>query len=455
MTTPRIPYLVSASSLLAFFCLCVACSGQTHLSANELHFTASETSFGTSPTRLLVCNRGVGLFRGKLPDGAVGRGITVSVGAATKNGFAVRACEAKLGWGRQELVVAPDAAQADIDVMGADMGLGPLVVAFQIKATDADPLVKYEIYSMSKPPKLLRTITGENFFSAADTRLDRSVEIWTTDAAAVNGFENMPRGAFDFAPTVVLRFENKKLIDVSSEFRPYFDRQIELLRSQLDAQQLSDFKGSDGKLGNDELPAKVPPHTLSATKIKVLEIVWCYLYSDRERDAWGALAEMWPPSDLDRIRTAMVNSRARGMGTQVDGVSHKAPLLAQFKSSTIYEHALSEGFNVPLDQRETLTDTAPRQVVVQILPPRNPKDWGEEREMELVIDEAGKVRAARMQDELDDDWSAKMKEEWRGKLKAEPNEDWINSSAGWKYIPAFKDGHPKAFRLKLQVHRDR
>jgi hypothetical protein len=55
--------------------------------------------------------------------------------------------------------------------------------------------------------------------------------------------------------------------------------------------------------------------------------------------------------------------------------------------------------------------------------------------MELVIDEAGKVRSAAMPDE--------------------PDKDWINAAAGWKYIPAFKDGHPAAFRLYLDVHRDR
>jgi hypothetical protein len=55
--------------------------------------------------------------------------------------------------------------------------------------------------------------------------------------------------------------------------------------------------------------------------------------------------------------------------------------------------------------------------------------------MELVIDEAGKVRSASMQ--------------------GEPYRDWIDASAGWKYIPAFKDGHPKTFRLKLHVQRDR
>src|SRR2546430_8066238 len=128
--------------------------------------------------------------------------------------------------------------------MGADLGLGSLVIAFQIKATEGDPQTQYKIYSLRNFPQLVRTITGEDYFSAADTRLDGSVEIWTTDAAAVNGFENLPRSAFDFAPTVVLRFEDKKLIDVSSEFRPYFDRQIATLRCQLDPQQLSGFNES-------------------------------------------------------------------------------------------------------------------------------------------------------------------------------------------------------------------
>lgn len=54
--------------------------------------------------------------------------------------------------------------------------------------------------------------------------------------------------------------------------------------------------------------------------------------------------------------------------------------------------------------------------------------------MELVIDEAGKVRSAGMQEE--------------------PDKGWIDAAAGWKYIPAFKDGHPAAFRLNLNVHRD-
>ena len=46
-------------------------------------------------------------------------------------------------------------------------------------------------------------------------------------------------------------------------------------------------------------------HRLRLIKIKVLEVVWAYLYSGRDDDAWRALAEMWPTSDQDRIRSSL------------------------------------------------------------------------------------------------------------------------------------------------------
>ncbi|HMJ20742.1 MAG TPA: hypothetical protein VK513_02495, partial [Terriglobales bacterium] len=198
--TPRPPrYLVRALPLpVLFSLLCLACAGQT--------------TFATNPTRFFLCDKGSGDLRGSLPDKTSGSGVTVLVGAAKGNNFALRTCQAFLTWPGQQIEVAHKVAQADIDVMGADLGLGSLVVAFQIKDTEDDPRIQYKIYSLSQSPQLLRTITGEDYFSAADTRLDGSVEIWTTDAAAVNGFENLPRSTFDFAPTVVLRFEQNKLI---------------------------------------------------------------------------------------------------------------------------------------------------------------------------------------------------------------------------------------------------
>ena len=111
----------------------------------------------------------------------------------------------------------------------------------------------------------------------------------------------------DFAPPVVLRFTRGKLLDVSTEFQSYYDDKIAKLRADLNPQDLRDFKSSDGRL-----PAPVPftveaQHRraqLERVKIKILEIVWSYLYSGREEAAWNALAEFGPAEDADRVRAA-------------------------------------------------------------------------------------------------------------------------------------------------------
>ena len=104
-------------------------------------------------------------------------GVKVTVGAAKKEGFATRACSATLEWGTDSLAVVPAAAAVDIDALGPDLGLDSPIVALQVKNSDADWFVTYKIYSLKKPPRLLRTITGGSSFSAADTDLDGRIEI--------------------------------------------------------------------------------------------------------------------------------------------------------------------------------------------------------------------------------------------------------------------------------------
>lgn len=430
--------------LTAVFLLPLACIAQTKFPAN--------------PTRFVVCDKGDGHFEGKLPDGAADTGVTVAIGAAKQaSGFAAHTCQAKLTWGHHELVVAPEAAQADIDVMGADLGLGSLVVSFQIKPSVSDQHIRYEIYSLAKPPRLLRTIIGEDFFSAVDAMLDSSVEIWTTDAEAVDGFEGLPRAAFDTLPTVVLRFEKKKLIDVSSEFRPFFDHQIENLQAQLTAQQIAAFRQSNGRLSDEHLQQSQPPAGLLATKIKVLEIVWAYLYSGRDQKAWDTLADMWPASDVSRIQAAIAAAQSRGLRTQVDGVSHSALPFRQIHSSEIYE-GVGEGKLQPNDpSRNSSTrysanahaehaDTAPLQILLKTPPPPDGGHWGEGKLFELVIDEAGKVRSARIMTPLLDKNAVPQ--------LSQLDQDWLTAAGGWKYIPAYKLGHPRAYRQTLFVNRD-
>lgn len=191
-------------------------------------FCCTISSFCFGQKQEALCSGGIGKFSSKFPTG-----VTVSVGAKKSGSLATRACEAKLIWNKGELVVVPEAWQIDIDVMGADLGSGVPVITFQTKKSKTDQLATYEVYSLQSEPRLLRTITGGDFFRAVDTNLDGRIEIWTADASGVNGFENLALADFDFAPTVVMRFRDQHLIDVSSEFRSHFDRQIAGVRAHI------------------------------------------------------------------------------------------------------------------------------------------------------------------------------------------------------------------------------
>jgi hypothetical protein len=372
-----------------------------------------------------LCDNGFGRFSSEFTTG-----VTVSVGPVKNAAFSGRSCEAKFTWKNEDLVIMPQAAQIDIDVLGSDLGFGTPVVAFQTRKSQIDPLLEYDIYTLAKPPRKLRTLTGGNLYRAADTDLDGKIEIWTNDAAAIDGFEGFPLRAIDIPPTIVLRIEHQRLMDVSSEFQPDYDRQIANLRTELNQQELANFKSNDGKLSNRfSLPAD-QVRVLTATKIKILEIAWSYLYSGREADAWKTLAELWPASDVDRIRTAIVNARANGMHSRVDGIS-QSPSHFHKKHTLIYEAVLDP----PKDDHMSSfdSDTMPQEILLRRPPPPDTVQAALDTEvvLNLVIDAAGKVRSATPE--------------------GKPDKELIDATADWRFIPAFKTGHAVASRMRFGV----
>jgi len=233
----------------------------------------------------VICDKGAGDFEAEFRTG-----VKVHVGAARNGELATRLCDAAVSWDKGNLAIAAGASQLDVDAFGVDLGLGVPVVAFQVKKSAAECCMEYKIYSLRAPAVFLRGITGGGFFSAADTDLDGRVEIWTDDAAAVKGFENFLLSELDFPPPVVLRFVRGRLVDASSEFQPYFDRMIAQERAKLNPLDIDDFKSSDGKLATSASVSATRMFHLRSVKMKVLEIVWSYLYSGREEEAWQTLA---------------------------------------------------------------------------------------------------------------------------------------------------------------------
>ena len=386
-------------------------------------------------THDVICNLGSGDFEAEFHTG-----VKVHVGPARNGKLATRVCEASLSWNKQNSVITAEASQLDVDVFGVDIGMGVPVVAFQMKKAIAECCMVYKIYSLREPPALLRSITGGEFFSAADTDLDGRVEIWTDDASSVIGFENLLLSDLDFIPPVILRFAHGRLLDASSEFQSYFDHKIAEERAKLNSQDLDDFKNSDGKLAPaSSFPTSRLPH-LRSVKVKVLEIVWSYLYSGREQQAWHSLAEMWPAADVDRIRAAIVNAHARGLHAQVDGVSKPVPNGREthakiFDATTVVVAALPGV--TPQEVTPKLEITPPKPILMERPPPLTAVERGlalSESQLELVIDSAGKVRSADM----------------IGNVQT-VDAGLISSTSKWKFIPAFSAGRPVASRIFLGV----
>lgn len=396
------------------------------LVASSLLFLSWATlSIGQTQGREVLCRSGDGNF-----DAESRTGIKLHVGAVRNGELATRACAAKLSWGKQEVVVATGVAQLDLDAFGADLGNGVPVAAFQIRESDTDCCMEYRIYSLDKPSRLLRTLTGGDFFSASDMDLDGRVEIWTHDAAAANGFENLALSELDSAPTVVFCFIQGQLMDVSAEFQSNFDEEIARVRGGIRSRDLEDFKSSDGKLTAVATPSTADElHRVRNAKIKVLEIVWAYLYSGRDQEAWRSLAEMWPAQDIGRIRAAIVNLRTRGIHSQADGASG-APR-GKKKHAQIFDAVDRTG---PPRKLEVIP---PRAILLRYPPASEIRPQGPSKSellLDLIVDAGGKVRSA----------------EPAGKLRwFDP--DLINAALTWKFIPAFKDGRAVASRLRIAV----
>jgi hypothetical protein len=393
----------------------------------------------------LVCTGGMGSFTAQLVGG-----ITVSIGAEHSGGFARRGCQARFSWDGQQLPIATSAADIDADALGIDLGVGVPVAAFQIRSSARDPLMRYEIYTLKKPPRLLRTLTGSDTYSAADADLDGRIEIWAADAGVFNGLDGLRLSAFDFAPPVVLRFEHQQLLDVSAEFQAEYDQRIAGLRTQLTPGGMEAFRTSDGRLD------VIPPEKLHIyremlqTKIKVLEIVACYLWSGRDAEAAKALDELWPAGDRERIHAALINARAHGIHTQVDAVSAGAtgtrhhtfvydPLPTKERAgqgATLWGPA---GLMLPLIEASdhaavVRVDTA--AIPIQLSRPE-PTDaravpaMAPDTMMKLLLDAAGKVREAYM--------------------KGAPDPGLIAATSSWKFIPAYKENKPVAAWMELSV----
>ena len=97
----------------------------------------------------------------------------------------------------------------------------------------------------------------------------------------------------------------------------------------------------------------------------------------------------------------------------------------------VYEHYMHSEHAVP----------APLQILLRLPPPGNARHWAETKQMELVVDAAGKVRSARIVTPLLDKDAVPAATNAPG---AESNKDWLAAAAGVEVHPGLQTKSPEA-----------
>ncbi len=152
----------------------------------------------------------------------------------------------------------------------------------------------YKIISLGERPSSLPLIQNRSpFFFFKDQA--GQFRIMTSDGA-FGYFDGLCYDCSPF-PRVVLKADRSGFHDVGSQFAEQYDSQIALARAKIPEHEIKKFQQADFK----------------DARSVVLEIVFSYLYSGREDQAWQALTEMWPVNDRQRMRNLITTTRAKGI----------------------------------------------------------------------------------------------------------------------------------------------
>ena len=230
------------------------------------------------------CLNGSGDQTRRLPSGYV---LTIS-----PSGEARRPCSVELADSAGKVTYA--AAGYAIRLLGPGKGGAGLVVE-QVSAAHS---YKYAFFSLD-PPRLGVRLSN-SFPFTLHSSADRTVLRTSEGAFGALGL------APEFAPRadLFLEFDGHRLRDASASYRREYDHAIAQARQRLWARDLQALR-DNGPLDQPEM------------RQAILTIVGEYLYSGREKQAWQALEDMWPPVDREHIRRQILDARARGLLSQI------------------------------------------------------------------------------------------------------------------------------------------
>ena len=184
------------------------------------------------------------------------------------------------------------------------VGVGLMTDGNPDAVIQADTFNPYKLFiiSLGEHPRLIKTIQNQYGFWLRDDC--GGIRIWTWDGE----FQGAPDLADVyhndlFVPDVVLGLQGNSLVDATPKCRAYFDEEIKGLESQLSRSEIARFRSN--RISDEFRRGEIKGY--------ILKIVFCYLYTGQVKKAKQSLAEMWPPSDKERIWSTILKLRSEGV----------------------------------------------------------------------------------------------------------------------------------------------
>lgn len=267
----------------------------------------------------LACANGNGQFQKPLWEG-----YTVAVvPAETQPGQ----CHAAITSADGRVVFDATAPSARLDpISGRDVnGDGKPDVVLETRHAGEQCCFTYSIITPGASPALVREITTSVPLTFEDKIGDGKIEISGREKA-FQDFDGLPL-SLSPSPLLIFRLKGSTLYYVSPAYWDEYEREVAEVRAQLSQKRIDKFMGNEPGAKPHDKPKELSPEEVrmnSETKSMILQMVLAYLYGGKGQEAWKTLQETWPYADRDRVRQLILQTRARGVMSEVNRQAPKA-----------------------------------------------------------------------------------------------------------------------------------
>jgi hypothetical protein len=229
-------------------------------------------------------------------------------------------CQASITDPDGKLVYSFEDWGAEIDgISGKDVnGDGQPEVVLVSYSGGAHCCWTYHIISLGEKPGLLREFENQNTASFEDLKGNGQIEIVIRDG----GFDYvfLPH-AFSPFPLLIVRLEGTEFIDLSSEFWPMFEKEINEQRDHLSDDHIQEFLHPHANGADDDLER-------STIKSHILLTIIDYVYGGKPEAAKKLLITWWPKESQEQTWNRIITGYCSGLRSEL-GIATRVPCPAK------------------------------------------------------------------------------------------------------------------------------